>query len=410
MGGSPRGVRIASASLISPLGRSAWRTAAALLRGATTADRVRRLARDLPEGASLDATALARATAAAPVRGAGSPDRAIDLAATAIEQIQAPLAGCPAFIASSKGAVSPLLAPPGDVSAKAAQARCAALGPHGWLASALRDRFSLGATTSVAAACASGLTALDRAVRCVRAGAADRALVVAVEASLHPLFVSAYQRMGALAPVWPVNAHTARPLDRRRRGFTLCECAAAILIESDEALKRDAQSRSGDDSALRLTGRVRATACATEPFDIVRSAPGFIAVERVARRLLEAGRVPADQPIALLQPHATGTPDNDERELAAIARALGRDRASATPVYAHKGAIGHAMGASGLAGAALSLVLAQSKRTPPMPWLKAPIHTTFPLAAAGVPIKPGLHMILSAGFGGHVAGALIEAP
>lgn len=404
-----RPVRITSASLVTPLGRSAIETAAALLRSETTARRVRRLSAGLAPDFRIDPTELARATASVPLQRLDAPDRAIALASAAIDGLHAPVAGAAMFLGASKGAIASLVAlAQGDRTRPEAQ-RAAVLGPHGWLAAALRERFALGDATSVVAACASGLVALDRAARAISVGAIDRALVVSVEASLCPLFVEAYSAMGALASVTPIKAHVAKPLDAQRTGFTLCECAAALLLERDG--KGDDAGCAGSagsltrSSALALTGTLLGTAVATEPFDIVRSAPAFGAIERVARSLLASRQDQQPAPLALLQPHATGTIDNDERELSALARALG-PAAIETPVYANKGALGHGMGASGLVSVALSLALAKLHARPPMPWLDEPIDTPFPLSREGGSLKAGDHMALAAGFGGHVAAAL----
>ncbi len=402
--GRTRSVRVAGAALVTPLGRSVWETLTALLAGRTTADRVRRLADELPADAAPDPATLAKATAAVAQPSGADEDRAAMLARLAIEQLDAPLAGAALYVGASKGAMLSLLdALDRDAAPPLRAVEAAAFGPCAALAGALAPLGPFGAIRCVVAACASGLAALDRAARDLRAGLVERAVVVSVEASLHPLLVASYAQMGALAPTSPLEAHVCRPLDRSRQGFTLCEAAAALLLEADDS--PCASQPAQQPSARALTGRVLATACAAQPHDVVRAPQRFTALAQLARRLVaDAGR----PPLQLVQPHATGTVDNDERELTALAQALG-PQADGLPVYASKGALGHAMGASGLVNAALGLAMARAGRRPPMPWLDRPVETPFALSRKATPLAPGAQLVVAAGFGGHLAGAVIQA-
>ncbi len=381
---SAREVLITGVGLLTPVGHSAWATARALLDGRTTADRLAELEPDL------DAVSIARATAGVSLAAHSAIDPAIDLAERAARQALADAAIDPdspidLFIGSSKGAVMSLVAPRREDDRSA----CLLEGPHGFLASRLRDRLPIacGSVAAPVAACATSLVALERAYREVALGRCERALVVAVESALHPIFIRSYARLGALAPTSPPWLHVARPLDSRRDGFTLCECAAAVVLEAGD------QTGAMRCSWARLVG----AAAATEPFDLVRSPDAFRALTRVV------GRVTAgvDQ-VALVQPHAPGTPDNDDNELAAIAAALGELARDAT-IYASKGAIGHGLGASGLVNVVLSCMFGRIGRTPPMPWLEEPVDSVLALDSRSRQIRPGAHVCVSAGFGGHVA-------
>ena len=80
-------------------------------------------------------------------------------------------------------------------------------------------------------------------------------------------------------------------------------------------------------------------------------------------------------------------------------------------VYACKGAIGHGLGVSGLAALVLACLCARAGRRPPMPWLTEPIDS--PLAPsrdarfARNANASSTQAVFAAGFGGHVAGAVI---
>src|SRR5208283_3187056 len=81
---------------------------------------------------------------------------------------------------------------------------------------------------TISSACSSGLHALLRAAMAIESGEIRRALVVGVEASVHPLFISSFKRLGVLAP----EGHGCRPFDHHRRGFVVSEAAAAVCLES----------------------------------------------------------------------------------------------------------------------------------------------------------------------------------
>jgi len=396
---------ITGVGLLTPLGRGAWSSVRALLEGRRTADRLR----DMPEG--IDPVTLARATAGCAAGALPTDDPSIELADLAAREALGDAAWAERFgrgesggepgrgtllvVGSSKGAMAPLF----EAHDSDRKARCAAMGPVAFLEAGLRRRLagvaSFEAAQAVASACASSLAALHLAWRAILDGRAERALVVSVEAALLPPFVHSYQRLGALAPTDPPSAHVARPLDRGREGFTLCEAASAV------ALERPASAA----TSPRRYALVAGAGIGSEAFDIVRAPETSVAL----RRLMAALAPPTSEPIGLLMPHATGTRDNDEREMCALAEAIGRDRAEATPAYASKGAIGHALGAAGLVNVAISCLLMRIGRRPPMAWLDDPIETPFVIDGAGGAIGEGEHVIVAAGFGGHVGGAALRS-
>jgi len=402
------GAWITGVGLVTPLGRSTWKTASARLAGRTIADRLA----SAPEGA--DALTLARLTGGSSFAGFTTSDPAVELAERAAREALADARRdrddasldepWPTIVASSKGAIGALLGigaagaehhRDGRATVRAGR-QAAALGPHAYLAGELRDRLGLDEITCVVSACATSLAALDQASRRFAAGQ-RRVLIVAVESAMHPLFVHAYRRLGVLAPVSPTVEHRGRPLDRSRAGFTLNECAAAVALERDDSFNSRQRSRGGGAHAKLLT-----TACMTQPHDLVRAATRFATLTTLTRRLITS-----DRPIALLQPHATGTRDNDEREMQALADAFG-EQSVKTPVYASKGALGHPLGAAGLVNVVLGCLFARIGQRPPMPWLEDPIATAFPLRAEAEPISRGAQVCVSAGFGGHIAGACFD--
>ena len=231
---------------------------------------------------------------------------------------------------------------------------------------------------TISAACASGLIALIRAALLIRSGPCTRVLVVATEASLHPLFLGSFARLGVIAK----QGVGCRPFDEHRDGFLMTESAAALCLEAHPpgpGVFIDRVAMGGDASHLT----------AADPTGLV------------LRYLL--ARVIPDEGVDLIHAHGTGTHTNDPIEIAAIESIL--TGAPTVPcLYSHKGALGHSLGAAGLVAVALNC-LAHEHHTIP-----GNIRTTNPLSTTKLTLNPTpIHrpiqrsIALAAGFGGPTA-------
>ena len=268
-----------------------------------------------------------------------------------------------------------------------------ALGPYGYLSHHLKQRLGVNPTHTTVAACASSLTALHQARATLRHNhtnnqARNKVLVVTAEASLLPIFIHSYRRLGVTPPLIPTQ-YVGRPLDYHRNGFMLAEMGAAVVLEAVEEV---------------LPGQIELidTAIANEAYDLVRPSPTMEALSHIAQPLL------ADRHIDMLHPHATGTAHHDPAELSAVAPYLQNQPDG----YACKGALGHGLGAAGLVSLVIACLCAKTRRRPPMPWLNEPIDTNaVKLHAKGDTLSGSqqTHAIFAAGFGGHVAGAVIRS-
>ncbi|HUB27687.1 MAG TPA: beta-ketoacyl synthase N-terminal-like domain-containing protein [Tepidisphaeraceae bacterium] len=236
-----------------------------------------------------------------------------------------------------------------------------------------------GPRLTISTACASGLHALIRAVMLLRESRVDRALVVAAESSLHPLFIGSFRRLGVLAP----PELGCRPFDRDRAGFLVSEGAAAVCLEraAKPGIQIDRFAIGGDGSHLTHgdpTGRT-------------------------LRRLL--AEVLGDRPIDLIHAHATGTKTNDSLELAAIQSVLATGDVNFPPaLYSHKGALGHSLGAAGLVAVVLNCLCHAESRIPPNLQSKRPLtmdRVEFSQTVSVRSIKRSI--AVAAGFGGPVA-------
>jgi 3-oxoacyl-[acyl-carrier-protein] synthase II len=254
------------------------------------------------------------------------------------------------------------------------------------IASTLARELDIGGPAlTVSAACASGLVALIRGVLMLRSGEASRVLVVAAESSFHPLLLASYRRLGVLSD--PTTG--CRPFDRGRRGFFVGEAAAAVMLETTPT---EAFSHCPGTPGERCS--VDAFALGSDAISITASDPSG----QVLGRLIQ--RVSRGRGFDLVHAHGTGTDRNDPVELSAIDSAFSEP----TPVYSHKGALGHTLGASGLVSVVLNCLahgrglIPPNSRTPNPLSSRCAIISETPLSR---PIRRSL--VIATGFGGPVA-------
>jgi len=395
-------VIISGWGLVSPLGKGAWETFSALREGHTICDRTDGLPSDI------DPVDLVSTVGSVSVARHIAGDPAVELAERAAREAMFMAAVNPKEVhcltGNSKGAVHATIgAIQGRLPASASTDSgnrprprvvdadlAIALGPHGYLCYQLQQRLGIKRPLNVVAACASSLTAVHQASMMLKnlesCDKPQRILVITAEASLLPVFIHSYRRLGVLGPLLPAQ-YRGRPLDQNRCGFMLAELAAAMVLEWVDHVQ---------PGQIELID----TAIASESYDLIRTSTEMPALSRVAKKLL------ADHPIDVLHPHATGTVQHDEAELITLCAHL----ITQPDIYACKGALGHGLGASGLVSLVIACLCAKAGGRPPMPWLDHPIDSGLSgmvIAKSAVERSVPTHAVFAAGFGGHVAGAVI---
>lgn len=249
-------------------------------------------------------------------------------------------------------------------------------------------------------ACASGGHAMVWGATLIARGVVDVAIVGAADASLIPLVMGSYRRMGVLAAAGEDPATSVRPFSATRRGFAIGEGAGAIVLESPASAAR---------RAAPLLAQVRGWACgshATSLTDIEADGHAMAYLMREAMR--RAGIRPAD--VDYINAHGTATRANDLAEARAIHEAMG-DAAAHVGVSSTKGAHGHLLGAA----TAVELVLAVlAIRRGVIP---ATANLTDPDPAIGLdctPLRPRERRIrhalkVASGFGGQMMAVVLSA-
>ena len=243
-----------------------------------------------------------------------------------------------------------------------------------------------GPVLTVSTACSSGAAALKLALEMLRAGSVRRVLAGGADA----LCRLTYYGFNALQLIDPDGA---RPLDVDRRGMSVGEGAALLLLAADEP-----------DRAIAEILGAGVSCDAYHPAAPHPEGEGALAAMRAA--LDDAGLTPAD--IDYVNLHGTGTRDND----AAEARALTALFDGKMPMLSSvKGASGHSLAAAGAIEAAISAICICEGVMPANTGCRAP-DPALKLKPLLRPVRKRVDTVLSNsfGFGGNNAALVLGAP
>lgn len=188
--------------------------------------------------------------------------------------------------------------------------------------------------TVVSSGCTAGLDAIGLGWWDVLCGA-DVVAVIAAEAPITPMVVSAFDQAAALTDETSLPRHASIPFDRNRSGFCLAEGSAALILEPKAHVMR----RRG-----RALGWVRGYSVASSAFHMTAIREYGRAIGRVVEQAMAVGGVgPSD--VGLIAPHATSTVQNDRAEYNAFRSVFGD--LDKIPLFCPKAHMGHSLGASG---------------------------------------------------------------
>lgn len=250
-----------------------------------------------------------------------------------------------------------------------------------------------GPSYSIASACASGADAIGLAWTLLRAGVVDVVISGASEATITPLGVAAFDRVGAISRNEDYRC-TPQPFDLQRDGLVMGEGAAVLILERAS----HAKSR-GADILVELAGY----AATSDAHHITAPADDGNGGARAIRKALESARVNPDE-ISYINAHGTGTVLNDISETRAIKGALGA-LAYNIPVSSTKSMTGHMMGATGALEALFCVKAIQENIVPPTIHYQTPDPQCdldyVPNHARQMPVEVAVSNAF--GFGGHNA-------
>lgn len=231
-------------------------------------------------------------------------------------------------------------------------------------------------------ACVAGYSALQAATTGIALGWFDEALVLGVELDNRST-PAGFTGLGLLSPT------ACRPFDRQRDGLVLGEAVAAVRLSHRPAGWRLAGVVDGLD-AHSMTGPT----------------PDGQPIAALLSAALHAARLSAGD-IGLIKAHAAGSPGSDLAEARALHQVFGP---SQPHLCSLKGALGHTLGASGIAELAAVLACLEAGRLPPTHGFvdADPELGLVPSPAATARIDHAL--LCGIGFGGGLGALIVARP
>ncbi len=224
-------------------------------------------------------------------------------------------------------------------------------------------------------ACVSGVIALQYGLRMLQSGRYQHAVVTGCD-RFSKFVLSGFQSFQA------ISDEPCRPFDAARKGITLGEAAATIVLSVNNTEQGAGELVSGATSndANHISGPSRT---------------GEELAAAISRAITEAGIAPAD--IGMISAHGTATLYNDEME----ARGFEHAGLLNSPVHSLKGYIGHTLGAAGVLESAMVLESLRHQMLIPSAGYEdlgvpKPINVTRTLQPAGI----NYALKTASGFGG----------
>ncbi len=201
-------------------------------------------------------------------------------------------------------------------------------------------------------ACAAGTHAITEAFKTIKAGMADKMMVVAGEACICPVGVGGFAAMKALSTRNDEPEKASRPFDAKRDGFVMGEGGACLILEKYE----DAVNR-----GAKIYAEIIGIGESGDANHITTPAPEGEGAYRAMKMAYEMAGTPK---IDYINAHGTSTKYNDMYETMAIKKLFG-SKEKCPPVSSTKGATGHCLGAAGTIEAVITLMAMENNIMPP---------------------------------------------
>ena len=240
--------------------------------------------------------------------------------------------------------------------------------PQCTLTDSIANRYRLcGHRATIATACSSSATAIGYGFDLIRSGDSD-IVVTGGSESLTELTFAGFNSLRLM------DSGCCRPFDKNRRGLSLGEGAAMLMLESYEhARKRNAT----------VYAEVLGYAVNADAYNMTSPDPEAAGMSAVMAAALVKAGLSMDR-VDYINAHGTGTQINDAIETIAIKKVFGHRHALSIAVSSTKSMVGHCLGASGAIEAAATVLAIAEQIAPPT------LHVDTPDPACDLDYVPGM--------------------
>lgn len=204
-----------------------------------------------------------------------------------------------------------------------------------------------GSRTTIATACSSSNSAIGIAADHIRYEGYDICITGGAEALCELTFAGFHNLKN-------MDKDPCRPFDRNRKGLSLGECGAILVMEDlDHARKRKAT----------IFAEFLDYGCSSDAYHMTTPHPeGSGSKQSMLKAIKSSGLKIAD--IDYINAHGTGTKLNDSSESSAIFEVFSEKNGD-VPISSNKSYIGHCLGAAGAIEAIFSIFALQNNIIPP---------------------------------------------
>jgi 3-oxoacyl-[acyl-carrier-protein] synthase I len=256
-----------------------------------------------------------------------------------------------------------------------------------------------GRSYSISSACSTSSHSIGTAYELIRSGLVDRAVAGGGE-EVHPLITAGFQalRFALSSKYNDTPQRASRPYDIGRDGFVVGGGAGIVILEAlDEALARGA----------RVRAEIIGFGTSSDGFDMVMPEPtGAFAAKCMRNAIIDSGIDPRE--VGAVNTHGTATLKGDVAEVIAMKEVFdGR----VPPFSSTKSMTGHPLGAAGALETIFSVGMLEHGFIAPSINIDTldPDFEGLPVVTSSKPLKLGVVLSNSFGFGGTNASLLLKA-